>query len=118
MKARSAIMLVYLGCLTSGCSAPHYWLKGPTMKGMTDGYTVFAWYSTFTCVPYSQLVGDSSIGRKEENAMMFSLANTILSRGYNYTTNLDSADFIATIRVSDNFNPNDSLQLPSAPVFR
>jgi len=78
----------------------------------------FAPYTTFTCVPYSILTGDTALAGRNENAMLFALANDIMGRGYEYTPFLDSADFIATVHVTDSFDPGGNLVAPTPPAFQ
>ena len=100
--------LLLLTLLIAGCAA----------SNRSNFYTTFLRYSTFTCVPYSALAEDTAVAGPHENAMLFELANQLIARGYEYTPLVDSADFIATVWVTDSFERDSTLRPPVPPPFR
>ena len=105
------ILLLMLILTLSGC-AVRYWMSGPDHVTRVDSNVFFKQYETFTIIPYSSIAPDKSgLTGREENAMMFFLANQIIERGYRYTDNMDSADFILTQRIADDYREGEQLSL-------
>lgn len=112
-----AVSLTAFVIALAGCGSNRYWTIGPVSKSETYHNKYFPGYATFTCAPLSSLLGDTALAGDAENAMLFSLANNLIFKGFDYTSSIDSADFIVTAWVSDNYNPDDTLDLPAPPQF-
>jgi hypothetical protein len=76
----------------------------------------FQKYQTFAIVPYSKMIGKTSLNPIAERQMMFFLRNLIEFHGYKYVSIQDSADFVFTIDADDEYRehyvPPVTVQVP------
>jgi hypothetical protein len=56
-----------------------------------------------TIIPYSQLSSMETMDSRDENAMLFGLANEVIQYGFEYVDNIDSADAILTEHISNEY---------------
>jgi hypothetical protein len=113
----AAQLALLAGC--SGSTGSWYWPAGnPEFKSWTDSTVDTRPYRRFGILPYSRLENDPS-DTANESTMIFSLLNAFESRGYRFTDRLDSADFVVTQRISNDYRWHEDLSkyLGKTPPF-
>gem|GEM_PF-6111909 len=100
-----AALLLYK---VSGCHPKNsYWIKGPVTAKREINKATWNYYTKFTIIPYSELMGGNS--SRQENAVMFSLANVFFQKGCQYVSTVDSADFVITAVVTNDYKDGENL---------
>ncbi|MDP4200825.1 MAG: PDZ domain-containing protein [Bacteroidota bacterium] len=121
---RYILLYILLASIGIASCQPTYWIDGPRSIQRIDSLSRFgpSLYRSFTAIPYSELDSASvQLSGNDENAMLFALVNKLISRGYRYVDDIDSADFIVTECVRTDFNLRekfDSTRFVTVPMKR
>src|ERR1051325_4329362 len=114
------LCLVFLVTVMS-CRQNWYWVDGPRWSGRVDPVTKGTIYHSFTVIPYSLLDSANALlfGR-DENAMIFYSVNRMLQDGFDYVDDPDSADFILTQSIRNDFGWHEDIEKDTIepPILR
>src|ERR1035437_5855694 len=109
-KYRDTTLILLWILLQCGCNTSHNSSSRFTAKIHEEG--VYASYHTFTVVPYSLLADEKP--DSDEHGILDALVLELLPRGYQYVQDLDSANFVVTLRLSNDTRKDE---YPHATYF-
>src|ERR1051325_7897872 len=93
-----------------GCHHNWYWVDGPRWTGKVDSFTHGTIYHYFTAIPYSLLdSSNAQVYGRDENGTLYYTVNRLLQDGFEYVDNVDSADFVLTECIRNDFGWHEDL---------